>query len=96
VTREYPEEHTPSNEPYYPIRDRKNLQLLAKYQRLAGNTRTIFGGRLGTFRYYNMDQVIGQALAITDRELGVVNKRHTRPKVIDEQAAETKEPAGKL
>jgi UDP-galactopyranose mutase len=94
VTREFPEEHTPANEPYYPIRDRKNLALLDQYQRLAGQTRTIFGGRLGTFRYYNMDQVIAQALAIADREVGADGTHVRRTLETYEQQAPVKAAAG--
>lgn len=50
-------------EPYYPIPREENQQLFAKYQRLADASDTIFVGRLATYRYYNMDQIVGQALA---------------------------------
>jgi UDP-galactopyranose mutase len=72
ITREYPEEHTPANEPYYPIRDRRNLSRLRRYAQLAKSTHVTFGGRLGTYRYLNMDQVIAEAFQKADRHLGAV------------------------
>ncbi len=63
ISREYSAEWAPGAEPYYPVNDRKNTELLKKYQELAaGETRVIFGGRLGEYRYYDMDAVIGAAL----------------------------------
>ncbi|MBE5810160.1 MAG: UDP-galactopyranose mutase [Clostridiales bacterium] len=63
ISREYPTEWTPGMEPYYPVNDERNSALLAQYQELA-KTRpdVIFGGRLGNYRYYDMDQVIRAAL----------------------------------
>ena len=62
-SREYPTEWKPGMEPYYPVNDERNSALLARYQELA-KTRpdVIFGGRLGNYRYYDMDQVIRAAL----------------------------------
>jgi UDP-galactopyranose mutase len=71
VTREYPEEHTPDNEPYYPIRDDVNVKLLSQYARLTRATSVIFGGRLGSYRYINMDQAIAEALKKADQYLGI-------------------------
>jgi UDP-galactopyranose mutase len=70
ITREYPEEHTPENEAYYPIRDAENVRLLGLYSRLAKDARAIFGGRLGSYRYLNMDQAIAQALKKADELVG--------------------------
>lgn len=63
ISREYPEEWKPSMEPYYPINDEENESLAAQYRALAeAEPDTIFGGRLGTYRYYDMDKVIRLAL----------------------------------
>ena len=63
ITREYPAEWKPGDEPYYPINDRKNNDLADAYRRLAlSENQVIFGGRLGDYRYYDMDVVIEQAL----------------------------------
>jgi UDP-galactopyranose mutase len=70
VTREYPQEHTPDNDPYYPIRDHANVSVLSGYIRRARATPVIFGGRLGTYRYLNMDQAIAQAVMKADEHLG--------------------------
>ncbi len=58
--REYPVLHTDHNVPMYPVRDHVNLDILAKYQAL--HTSAIVGGRLGSFRYLDMDKVIAQAI----------------------------------
>lgn len=69
MTREYPEDWRPGKEPYYPINDERNTELYKKYLELAKNyPHIIFGGRLGTYQYYNMDQVVFLALQKT-REL---------------------------
>lgn len=63
ISREYSAEWKPGMEPYYPVNDGKNSALYAAYQKLAeaeGNV--IFGGRLGQYRYYDMDKVIRAAL----------------------------------
>ena len=63
ISREYPTEWTPGMEPYYPVNDERNSALFAKYQELAkSRPDVIFGGRLGNYRYYDMDQVIRAAL----------------------------------
>ena len=65
ITREYPAAWQPGDEPYYPINDQKNTALYERYNALA-NTRpeVIFGGRLGEYKYYDMDKVVERALAI--------------------------------
>lgn len=70
ISREYPAEWTVGSEPYYPVNDEKNQQLYRKYQQLA-QTRpdVIFGGRLGGYRYYDMDKVIRAALDTARAEL---------------------------
>ncbi len=63
ITREYPAEWREGDEPYYPVNDERNSALLKKYQELAsGRPHIIFGGRLGQYRYYDMDKVIAAAL----------------------------------
>jgi len=65
VTYEYP---SADGDPYYPIPCQKNTELYKRYQRLAAETPGVtFVGRLGTYKYYNMDQVVGQALALYQR-----------------------------
>ena len=64
ISREYSSEWHPGDEPYYPVNDEKNSALYAKYKALAGEERkVIFGGRLGEYKYYDMDAVIAAALA---------------------------------
>lgn len=63
ITKEYPVEWRKGDEPYYPVNDEKNSVLYAKYKELADKEKNVlFGGRLGTYRYMDMDQVIKQAL----------------------------------
>lgn len=64
ITREYPADE---GEPYYPVNDEKNNRLADEYKRLAERDGIYTGGRLGSYRYYNMDQVIGQALDLCAR-----------------------------
>ena len=63
ISREYSSEWKPGDEPYYPVNDEKNSNLYNAYKDLAGREeKVIFGGRLGEYKYYDMDQVIGAAL----------------------------------
>lgn len=63
ITREYSADFTGNNEPYYPINDQINNALYQQYKQLAdANPQVHFGGRLGAYKYYNMDQVIEAAL----------------------------------
>ena len=63
ISREYSSEWKPGDEPYYPVNDEKNTKLYEAYKALAENEgRMIFGGRLGQYKYYDMDQVIAAAL----------------------------------
>ncbi|MDE7186692.1 MAG: UDP-galactopyranose mutase [Lachnospiraceae bacterium] len=63
ITREYPAEWREGDEPYYPVNDERNDALLKEYQELARKKQNvIFGGRLGQYRYYDMDKVIEAAL----------------------------------
>ncbi len=65
ITREYPDAYGPGKEPYYPVNDARNTALLARYKALAEkDPKVIFGGRLGEYRYYDMDKVIASALKL--------------------------------
>jgi UDP-galactopyranose mutase len=65
VSYEYPTNYDGTNEPYYPIRDGKNVEIYEKYKDLTKSLKThIFGGRLGSYVYYDMHQVIAQALKL--------------------------------
>ena len=69
ISREYSSEWKPGEEPYYPINDDVNSAVYARYQALADREqKTIFGGRLGEYRYYDMDAVIASALALARKE----------------------------
>jgi UDP-galactopyranose mutase len=64
VSKEYPQKYDGMNEPFYPINNGKNLELLKKYKREADKLQNYhFGGRLAEYRYYDMHQVIGSALS---------------------------------
>ena len=70
ITKEYPKEWNKGDEPYYPINDTKNNSLYEKYKKLAEQEENvIFGGRLGGYKYYDMDKVIESALETVDKEL---------------------------
>ena len=73
-------EWKPGDEPYYPVNDEKNGALYQEYKKLAdkeneklsaAGKKIIFGGRLGEYKYYDMDQVIARALEISAEELGL-------------------------
>ena len=71
ISREYSSEWHPGDEPYYPVNDEKNSALYAKYKELADKEpKVIFGGRLGEYKYYDMDQVIAAALTRVKQEIG--------------------------
>lgn len=70
ITKEYPCSWDRTKEAYYPINDEKNTELYEKYKKLAlENNKVIFGGRLGQYRYYDMEQVIKSALDCVKVEL---------------------------
>ena len=70
ISREFSREWKPGDEPYYPVNDEKNGALYQAYKKLADSeTRVIFGGRLGEYKYYDMDKVIASALEMSRREL---------------------------
>ena len=65
ISREYSSEWHPGDEPYYPVNDEKNSALYKRYKELADKEKkVIFGGRLGEYKYYDMDQVIAKALEV--------------------------------
>ena len=70
ISREYSSEWKLGDEPYYPVNDEKNSELYKKYKMLADKEeKTIFGGRLGEYKYYDMDIVIETALYVCEKEL---------------------------
>lgn len=70
ISREYSSEWNVGDEPYYPVNDDKNNSLYAQYRDLAEKEKNvIFGGRLGEYKYYDMDAVIEKALAVCKAEL---------------------------
>lgn len=69
ITREYPKEWHKGDEPYYPVNDDKNAKLYKKYEQLAQKEKNVlFGGRLGQYKYYDMDKVIAAALDMAQAE----------------------------
>jgi UDP-galactopyranose mutase len=80
ITYEYP---SAEGDPYYPIPRPENAELYRRYQQLADQTPGVtFVGRLGTYKYYNMDQVVGQALALYKR----IEEAEPRPAANDKSA----------
>ncbi len=81
ITYEYP---SAEGDPYYPIPRPENAELYKRYQQLADETPNVtFVGRLGTYKYYNMDQVVGQALALYKR---IEEAEHaSQPQAVAEQ-----------
>ena len=70
ISREFSSEWKPGDEPYYPVNDEKNGALYQAYKKLAdAEPRVIFGGRLGEYKYYDMDKVIASALEMSRRVL---------------------------
>ena len=73
ITREYPVTWQEGMEPYYPVNDEKNQALYQKYAKLAEKEEhVIFGGRLGEYKYYDLDKVIASALACAKEELNML------------------------
>lgn len=71
ISREYSSEWKPGDEPYYPVNDEKNGALYLKYKELANNEKNvIFGGRLGEYKYYDMDATVASVLKMCKKELG--------------------------
>ena len=70
ITREYPAEWKPGEEPYYPVNNARNNELFAKYRELMKEKKHIlFGGRLGQYKYFDMDKVIAAALGAAATEI---------------------------
>lgn len=71
ISREYSSEWKPGDEPYYPVNDAKNSVLYAEYKKLAdAEENVIFGGRLGEYKYYDMDATIASVLDKCNKEIG--------------------------
>ena len=69
ISREYSSEWKTGDEPYYPVNDAKNGLLYSEYKKLAdAEEHVIFGGRLGEYKYYDMDQVIAAVLDRCEKE----------------------------
>ena len=74
ITREYPTEWKPGEEPCYPVNNEKNNALFAAYRKLAETQpQVLFGGRLGAYQYYDMDKVIAAALEMVKKEAARAN-----------------------
>ena len=70
ISREYSSEWKKGDEPYYPVNNEKNDSLYRQYEELSKNEKNVlFGGRLGQYKYYDMDKVIAAALEMCDNEL---------------------------
>ena len=70
ISKEFSSEWKPGDEPYYPVNDDKNGKLYAEYKKLADNDKNIiFGGRLGEYKYYDMDAVIASALDMCEENI---------------------------
>lgn len=70
ITKEYSQDWKKGDEPYYPVNDEKNQKLFEQYKALAESEHdVIFGGRLGEYKYYDMDEVIARALEVAREEL---------------------------
>lgn len=68
ISREYSKEWRPGDEPYYPVNDKRNSDLYVRYKALAdGQEKVIFGGRLAEYKYYDMHQVIANALELAEK-----------------------------
>jgi len=75
ITREYPQSWRPGSEPYYPVNTEKNNSIYKKYKELAVKERNIyFGGRLGSYKYYNMDQVVEAALELYNHSALLIHR----------------------
>lgn len=70
ISKEYSSEWKPGDEPYYPVNDEKNGKLYVEYKKLADDEEKVFfGGRLGEYKYYDMDAVISSALNLISKEM---------------------------
>lgn len=72
ITKEYSQDWKKGDEPYYPVNDEKNQELFKKYEELGKQeANVIFGGRLGEYKYYDMDKVIARAIEVVRGEINV-------------------------
>ena len=72
ITREYPKFWNHGDEPYYPMNDDKNNAVYAKYlEKAKAEEKVIFGGRLGMYKYFDMHQVVDEALKCVRKELEI-------------------------
>lgn len=69
VTKEFSQKWNRNIDPYYPINDQKNMDILKKYKDIRKSDKYIFGGRLAEYKYYDMHQVIGSALKCAKKHL---------------------------
>lgn len=68
ITREYPADWKPGDEPYYAVNNERNAALYAQYKTLSdAQSKVIFGGRLGMYRYFDMDDTIAEAFKLFER-----------------------------
>ena len=73
ITKEFPREFSSTGEPYYPIINEKNTKRLNEYKELAvGNPKVIFGGRLGQYAYFDMDDSVAAAISLAKKELHAI------------------------
>lgn len=76
ITREYPQAWAEGLEPYYPVNDSRNNALAGRYREMAARqSSVIFGGRLGQYAYFDMDDTVEAALSLAGRELGTTQPR---------------------
>ena len=65
ITYEYPDDFAPGKEPYYPINDKRNTEMMSQYKKLASERKDVlFGGRLAQYAYADMDDTVAAALAL--------------------------------
>ena len=70
ISKEYSSEWKPGDEPYYPVNDAKNGKLFESYKELSmDEEKVLFGGRLGEYKYYDMDKVIASALRFSKEHI---------------------------
>ena len=69
ITKEYPADLAEGKEPYYPVNDQKNNRLYEMYEAEAKKENVLFGGRLASYKYYDMDDTVAQALSLADSVL---------------------------
>lgn len=70
LTYEYPQAYQRGGEAFYPIRDERNTRLYDRYRKLAAATNVLFGGRLGSYQYFDMHQVVAQAISAAKKAVG--------------------------